>query len=195
VALPQLSSYSELLEAIRGKLPSTGRFAILGESFSGPLAVAVAREEPKRVVGVILCNTFVSPPLTAALRVFPWSLLFLLRPPRWAIRLIFTGRTASSDLVSTVGAAVAKTPRRVLAERMRAVFSLPGPTELSPIVPPVLCLSGTDDLLVSLNTRAFDRLSSRVVYERIAAPHLLLQVAPAEAWAAISVFLAQALLL
>jgi len=192
VPLPELSSYSELLEAIRPRLPSTGRFAILGESFSGPLAVAVAREQPERVIGVILCNTFVSPPITSALRFFPWSLLFLFRAPAWAIRLLFLGRAASPELVSAVRAAVAKTPRRVLAERMRAVFSLPKAGDVSPIAPKVLFLSGTRDALVPLNQRAVNRVAPRVVYKRIAAPHLLLQVAPDEAWAEISAFLADA---
>jgi pimeloyl-ACP methyl ester carboxylesterase len=119
VSLPQLSAYDELLEGIRSQLPATGRFAIVGESFSGPLAVAVAREQAERVAGVILCNSFLSPPRTRTLRFFPWSLLFFLPPPKWAIRRFLTGR---SDLASTVRAAIAKTPRRLLAGRMRAVF-------------------------------------------------------------------------
>jgi pimeloyl-ACP methyl ester carboxylesterase len=57
VPLPEKSSYAELLEEVRRQLPA-GRFAIVAESFSGPLAVALARGASERVVGVILCNSF-----------------------------------------------------------------------------------------------------------------------------------------
>ena len=59
VKLPHLGSYADLLDAIRDQLPD-GRFIILGESFSGPLALQIARELPERVTAVILCNSFVS---------------------------------------------------------------------------------------------------------------------------------------
>lgn len=189
VSLPHLSAYEDLLDAIRPQLPATGRFAIAGESFSGPLAVAVAREQPARVAGVILCNSFVSPPLPRALRFLPWSLLFSLPLPSWVIRRFFIGDRASPDLLSAIRAAIAKTPPRLLAARMRAVFSLPEPGTLPPIVPPVLFLSGADDVLVRMNPRAVERVATRLVHKSIDGPHLLLQAAPAEAWAAISAFL------
>ena len=191
IRLPQLGAYRDLIEPVRAQLPTTGRFAVVGESFSGPLALAVARMEPDRVAGVILCNSFVSPPLIGAFRFFPWSLLFAVAPPRWVIRRFFVGAAASSEMVSAVRMAIAKTPRRVLAARMRAVFTLPPASEQPRIKAPVLLLSGSRDVLVSPDPRDAQRIASRVTHKRIDAPHLLLQVAPAEAWAAISDFLAE----
>ena len=189
ISLPELTDYRELLESIRKDLPA-GEFAVLGESFSGPLATAVAREYSDRVVGLILCNSFVEPPLPALFRFFPWSLLFVFPPPRWAVRRFFVGRDASSELVSLVGNAVARTPRHVLAGRMHTVFKLPKYGDLPPMDIPVLLLSGNDDRLVSMDTRTMERVSSHVVKKRIAGPHLLLQAAPVQAWDAISEFLA-----
>ena len=186
IALPQLDSYGELLEAIRDQIPTSGLFAVLGESFSGPLAVAVAREFADRVVAVILCNSFVSPPLTPLLRFFPWSLLFLIPPPRWVVRHFFVGRDASAALVSSVRAAVAKTPRRVLAARMRAVFTLKLP---QPITARVLSLHGAEDAMLPTNSRDLEQLSPQMHHKQIRGPHLLLQASPVEAWSAIREFL------
>jgi len=189
IKLPHLAAYPDLFNAIRDQLPRTGTFAVLGDSFSGPLAVEIARRFPERVVGVILCNSFVSPPRTRLLRVAPWSWLFTIRPRLWAIRLFFLNRSASSALVSAVRAAIASTPRSVLAARMRAVFSLPGPEEQKPIECPCLSLCGRNDLLVRANERELRSILPRLTWVEIAAPHLLLQTVPTEAWAAISAFL------
>jgi pimeloyl-[acyl-carrier protein] methyl ester esterase len=183
VPLPPLSKYSELVDHIRPALPPAPRFAILGESFSGPLAIALARAEPSRVAGVILCNSFLSPPLSALLRFLPWSLLFRVPPPRWVIRRFFVGPAASPELVSAVRAAIGRTPRDVLAARMIEVFLLPRKPE--PIDVPALLLTGRDDRMI----RRKPGVEGDVVSKTIAGPHLLLQVSPHEAWREISAFL------
>lgn len=186
IPLPELAAYDQLFDAIRAQLPAEP-FAILGDSFAGPLALMVARACSDRVVAVILCNTFASAPLTRLLRFFPWKLIFLLPRPRWAIRRWFVGRDASPELVSLARIAVARTPRRILAARMRAVFSLPRPDFR--IDAPMLVLSGSEDVFVRTDVRELERIASRVVHRSIRGPHLLLQAAPVEAWRAITAFL------
>ena len=56
-----------LLEDVRRQVPSNGAFFVLGESFSGPLALRIASENSERVAGLVLCNSFVSSPRNAAL--------------------------------------------------------------------------------------------------------------------------------
>ena len=187
VKLPHLGPYADLLDAIRGDLPESGPFVVLGESFSGPSALEIARQFPECVTAVILCNSFVAPPLPPLLRFLPWSLLLRVRPPLWVIRSLFVGRSASPALVTAVRAAIVKTPPPVLAARMRAVFSLP---EAAPVACPVLFLCGKGDRLVSANQRRLRKVIPDLTWEEIAAPHLLLQAAPEAAWEAISSFLA-----
>ncbi|HEV3486922.1 MAG TPA: alpha/beta fold hydrolase [Vicinamibacterales bacterium] len=178
VRLPETGSYDEIFDAIREQIPNE-RFAVIGESFSGPLALRVAREAGDRVVAVILCNSVLVPPITPLLRFVPWTLLFAVRPPRWVIRRFFVGRDAPPELVSAVQRAIAKTPRRILAARMRAVFTLPkSPPHVDA---PVLCLRGTEDRMVAQKL-PFAR-------KEIAGPHLLLQARPVEAWNAITALL------
>jgi pimeloyl-[acyl-carrier protein] methyl ester esterase len=52
----------ELLPIALAALPREGSFVLLGESFSGPLAVRVAAMQPAGLVGLILCATFITKP-------------------------------------------------------------------------------------------------------------------------------------
>ncbi|HEX2060221.1 MAG TPA: hypothetical protein VHK90_05735 [Thermoanaerobaculia bacterium] len=182
VALPPLGDYAALWNAIRPRIPR-GSFAIVAESFSGPLALAIAREAGERVKALILCNTFVTPPVSTLLRLLPWSLLFSLPLPEWVIRRFFIGREAPPELARAVRAAVAKMPPGVLAARMRAVFRLPK-TPRWDVPAPVMFLAGTEDGMVRPEPGA------QVILHAIRGPHLLLQTKPAEAWAAIAAFIA-----
>src|SRR4051812_16660002 len=55
--------YSELLPRVRAALPASGPFVLLGESFSGPLAIMIAAEAPAGLRGVILSASFASNPI------------------------------------------------------------------------------------------------------------------------------------
>lgn len=65
VAYPpdQAIGYDELLPLVLQALPTSAPFAILGESFSGPLALMAAAHSPKGLQAVILCASFVRNPL------------------------------------------------------------------------------------------------------------------------------------
>jgi len=54
--------YTELERIARSWLPATRPFLILGESFSGPIAVSIAATQPPGLVGVVLCGSFVRNP-------------------------------------------------------------------------------------------------------------------------------------
>jgi pimeloyl-[acyl-carrier protein] methyl ester esterase len=186
---PQLSADRDILETIEPQLPKNEPFVVLGESFSGPLAVEVARRLSSRVSAVVLCNTFLAPPFTSLLKLVPWSLF--MSPPKWAIRRFLVGPSASPALLSAVQAAVTKTPRPVLAARMREVFLLPRLTAQERIRCPVLFLAGRDDFLQP-NEHKLRQVIPRLECRKVAGPHLLLQVSPSEAWREISAFLLQA---
>lgn len=70
----ELLGYDDLLCRIRGELPTSRPFVLLGESFAGPLAIRLAAEQPPGLRGVILCATFAT---TSA----PWL-------PRWSHRWV-----------------------------------------------------------------------------------------------------------
>lgn len=192
LSLPEKGSYAELVEELRGQLPEEP-FAILAESFSGPLAIALAREGSARVTGVILSNTFVTPPRSRWFRFLPWSLLLRVPAPDWAIRFLVAGWRATPAIVSAVRVEIRRQPAAVLAQRMQAIFTLPKSWTQAPIEIPLLILTGSEDWLVPPHSAApaLEKVACQWTRVTVRAPHLLLQTAPAEAWGAISEFLAR----
>src|SRR5438477_10571709 len=55
--------YAELLPRVRAEIPRRAPFVLLGESFSGPLALMLAAEAPAGLRGVILCASFATSPV------------------------------------------------------------------------------------------------------------------------------------
>jgi pimeloyl-[acyl-carrier protein] methyl ester esterase len=188
VTLPaQPMAHDALARRLGPALGLDGGCILVAESYSGPLALRLAAEHPVRAL--VLCNSFVAPPHHRALRLLALPLLFRLGPPRAAIRRFFVGPSASPALVDEVGAAVRSVPPRVLAARLAEVLSADAGEWLARCTAPLLYLRGTDDRLVpeAAVRRITDACSARVA--RIPGPHLLLQAAPAAAWAAITRFL------
>jgi pimeloyl-[acyl-carrier protein] methyl ester esterase len=58
--------YVELEGLVRAALPTGRPYVMLGESFSGPIAIRVAADAPAGMVGVVLCVTFAKPEVIRA---------------------------------------------------------------------------------------------------------------------------------
>src|SRR6185369_2945536 len=54
--------YEELAGLVAAALPKDGPFIILGESFSGPLAIMAAHAQPPGLKGIVLCASFARSP-------------------------------------------------------------------------------------------------------------------------------------
>lgn len=181
--------YEELLDYVRARLPEK-RFVILGESFSGPLAIEIAAREKDRVAGLILAVTFARHP-------FP-KLLARLAPlanrrfmPRAAIRLFLLGGMAAPELRHALWVETAKITRPVLGARLRAVLTVDARQRLAETACPVLYLRGRFDRLIGAGFAdevAILRPGTRI--EDFDAPHMLLETHPQEAAAAIERFCA-----
>ena len=183
--------YGQLEMLVRGRLPR-GPFAILGESFGGPLAMRIAASAPRGLVAVVLVATFHRRPARPIIaRVSPLAPAFFRLPlPPHVVRLLLGGGDAPQDLVEEVRAAVADVPARVMAARARAALSVDASDALRSCPVPVLFLGGRED-----------RLLRREIPEEIRAihpgaeirlldtPHLVLQRRPREAMALVEEFL------
>jgi pimeloyl-ACP methyl ester carboxylesterase len=184
--------YEELLPRILAALPTDRPFVLLGESFSGPLAVMAAATRPVGLVGVILCATFVRNPLwlrPAWLRHFARPLVF-----RGATKIgVVTAplRGCSPELTRLYAQARASVTPGVMAHRVRAVLRVDVRRELAECTVPILYLHGDRDRLVrGHNFAEISRVQPAVRCARIAgAPHMVLQLHPAAAAAAICDFI------
>ena len=172
------------------KLPQTGRFVLIAESFSGPLAVLAASTCPQGLDAVVLCNTFVEPPRCRCYAWLPFQWLFRLPPPDWALRQFLVGPGTPRSLCGEIRAAVTSVAPSVLSHRLREVLTVDVGEEPRQLPFPIMELCGMGDRLVS--ARALERgLGQRqnVTHARVEGPHLLLQVAPEECWGMIGQFL------
>ena len=188
-------SYSELKEYVLSVLPKSDSYALLAESFSTPLAIQCAADNPGNLKALILCGGFSTSPLRGWLRPFisllaPIVLRFKL--PAFAVRSLLIGRDAPKALLCAVRGAVSSVRPRVLAARVRAVLGCDVRKELVLVGVPILYLSATEDKLVP--PRCLEEILSvkpDATVISVKGPHLLIQREPLQAAGAIANFLRQ----
>src|SRR6185369_7026468 len=103
--------YPGHLDIVMAALPADEQFVLLGESFSGPLALMAAARHPKGLRGVILCATFATWPLPFAPAVAGLIVsagVFRLKSTRLFLRLIL-GKNATGELKELFSRALART--------------------------------------------------------------------------------------
>jgi pimeloyl-[acyl-carrier protein] methyl ester esterase len=183
--------YGELESFVRGHLPR-GRFALLGESFGGPLALRVAASAPRGLVAVVLAATFHRRPARPFIaRVSPLAPAFFRLPlPPHVVRLLLAGGDAPRELVEEVRAAVAGVPARVMASRARAALDVDATAALRACPVPVLFLGGKKDRLLRREIPAEIRAIRPAAEVRMLdTPHLVLQRRPEESMRIVEDFL------
>jgi pimeloyl-[acyl-carrier protein] methyl ester esterase len=189
----QILSYEGLADFARSRLPAGQPYVLLGESFSGPVAIALAAERPVGLVGLILSCTFVRNPLPllrhgarliaflpVSSRLSPLAVPFLL------------GRHATPALRTTLRVALDRLAPAVLRARMRAVLAVDYRVRLGAIGVPVLYLQAAQDRVVpGASARLISALLPSAKVTVVCGPHLLLQAAPAQTAALVRDFINQ----
>jgi pimeloyl-ACP methyl ester carboxylesterase len=179
--------YAALLERI--DLPAS-RFAIVGESFSGPLGVMLAAQHP-RVCALVLVASFVRNPTRIAARAMATMgpALFRLSPPGWALRRTLLAADASTQEVVRVQRAIRAVKPSVLARRLREIASVDVSAILARTTVPLLYVGASRDRLVhAKEARHIRKLRPDAVYEFVEGPHFLLQSCPRRAAGIIAQF-------
>jgi pimeloyl-ACP methyl ester carboxylesterase len=176
--------YKEHLNIVMAALPDDEPFVLLGESYSGPLALMAAARNPRGLAGVVLCATFIKPPLSvpvSLLRPFISPLLFRIKTTRLFLRIIL-GSNAPEWLKKLFFETLVDIRPEVLAARATAVLDLDCSDALRECPVPILAMVAGRDRLVSKRSSELIRaIRPDVEYVKIGAPHLILQCAPAAA--------------
>jgi pimeloyl-ACP methyl ester carboxylesterase len=190
VAYPrdQALGYDELLPRVLESLPKDGPFLLLGESFSGPLAVRAAALNPPGLQGLMLCATFVRNPLRLR-----WKGMHSL-VPEWPFRgflplstvRAWMGSRGSEAAMALVREALEGVLPAVLAHRVRELLQVNVRAELRACPVPILYLQASHDWVVPAHN-ARDVLTQRPDAHVVCleSSHLLLQTRPDTALAAI----------
>jgi len=187
--------YAALDERVRAELPADRPFALLGESFGGPLALRIAAGAPPGLVGVVLAATFHRRPAAGPIRALrPLAPAFFRLPlPAHAVRILLGGPDAPLDLVADVQAAVSTVRAPVMHARAREAMKVDATPWLRACPAPILFLGGKQDrLLRSALPIEIRLLRPDSEIRMLDGPHLLLQRRPAEAMQVVEEFLGRA---
>ncbi|SRR6266487_1000588 len=183
--------YPELEALARAALPTDRPFVLVGESFSGPIAVSLAASSPVGLRGVVLVCSFVRSPVAVPrlLRVFLNMLPVWLVPVRMAA-VVLLGRFRSPALCARLSSAMASVSPSMWRARIRAVLSADVTMHLSKVTVPVLYLRATEDRVVPRSASELISLSlPSVRMVELEGPHFMLQAKPAESVALVQGFM------
>lgn len=187
----QVLDYAALVQRVWQQLPTDRPFVLLGESFSGPVAVSIAARRPARLQGLVLCCSFVRNPRPALAPMAPlFGLLPMGRLPFWPMDALLLGGFSTPSLRQALGAAIAQVAPPVLQARLQEVIAVDTSRALSETSVPVLYLRASRDRLVPASAAALVRQlrpDARLV--EIDGPHCLLQASPQEAAAQLQAFI------
>lgn len=177
------AGYDDHVDVARAELPRDAPCVVLGESFSGPVAVRLAAEGRANLCGIILCASFLTSPnrLLRALRpLTPLASPKLL--PGFVARHSLLGRFATPALRDLHRCAMRHVSSAALTARLRAMADIDVREAMRRLEIPSLYLRGTADRVVA---RHFgDEILATAGQGRLIdfdAPHFLLQTRPREA--------------
>jgi pimeloyl-ACP methyl ester carboxylesterase len=167
--------YEDYAQFVRDQIGDR-HVVLLGESFSGPIAVMVAGRHPARVMGVILAATFLQCPYAGWLVRLGAPLNPCLAPGSLRDRILM-GRYGDAALHSKIADILAAMPPGVREARLDAVSRVDVRKTFAGLSCPVLALHGNADWLVPkgpLERAVRHKAGARMVVLPGAA-HMLLQ--------------------
>jgi pimeloyl-[acyl-carrier protein] methyl ester esterase len=192
---PQLG-YAELLPLVLDALPVDEPYILLGESFSGPLALQAATRSLPGLCGVVLCATFATSPTPWYLRWWssffdPSRLEWMMRAETVASRMLgFCTRDLHSQVLETEPDVCLQ----VLSRRVKETLYVDVTDELQRVNVPMLYLGARWDLVVPPRCRRrIQRLRPDITVATVSASHRLLQTRPDAAWQALQPWAEQCL--
>jgi pimeloyl-ACP methyl ester carboxylesterase len=185
--------YRALEEQVRAVLPTDRPYLLLGESFSGPIAVSIAASKSPGLTGLILSCSFVRNPLPA-LRPLKRTLRFL--PVKsHLVESIFArllAGTSSQEIRKKMRKALDCVSSNTLRARLQAVLETDYSDKLRQVRAPILYLKAARDHVVpSSAAKHIARLVPSVQIVSFKGPHLLLQTLPHETATIVRNFSAQ----
>jgi pimeloyl-[acyl-carrier protein] methyl ester esterase len=183
--------YPALADFVGQALPTDSDYVLLGESFSGPLALMIAAVPPPQLRGLILSTTFARLPWRALRRMqalLYWAPVRALPMP--ALSWMLFGRWGSKALRAALQAALASVHVPVLRTRAVAALGVDVTAQARAVDLPTLCLHAEHDrLLPARCQRHLSAILPAQATTRLDGPHLILQARPEAAAAVIVGFM------
>jgi pimeloyl-ACP methyl ester carboxylesterase len=178
--------HTQLEAYVRERLPVDEPFILLGESFSGPLAISLAAGAIPNLCALILSCSFARNPRPALAGLKP-LIRFLPKLGSSALAsALLLGRYVTPQLRRQLDDALAPVSRQVLNARLQTVVEADASAALRRVRTPILYLRATRDRIVPPQASLeIAGLAPHTYIEAVEGPHMLLQTAPAAAAQAI----------
>ena len=179
--------YAQLERLVREQLTSSAPYIVVGESFSGPLAVALAARPTGALRGIVMVASFVTPPALTVWRYLPWRLVFRFPAPALILRRFLM--PADAELLKNMREALQGVSPSVLASRVRTTLAVDARADLAGSTVPVLYIQAKRDFVVPARClRTIMSIREDVTVERLDSAHPVLQLEPDAAWRVIEAF-------
>jgi pimeloyl-ACP methyl ester carboxylesterase len=178
--------YDDLARSVTECAPKEP-FVILGESFSGPIAIELAATDP-RVAGLILASSFAWHPFPSICAPFARLLASKWMPAK-LVQTALLGSTGAPSLKAQLRKTLKELPEHIIRSRVTEVLRVDKKEQLRQITCPVLCLQGRLDRL--LGKRGVKQIASAQLHCQVIwfeASHMLLETHPEAAAEAINSF-------
>jgi pimeloyl-[acyl-carrier protein] methyl ester esterase len=188
-----VDTYAAAQAVAAAQLPVSGRYVLVGESFSGPVACALAGARLPNLAGLVLCASFARYPLPQLAALIP---LFRALPPRALfappLAAFMLGTWSTPERIAALHAAVARLDAATIRARLRAAARADALPALRATEVPVLCLQATRDRVVPASAATEILANARTArLLAVDGPHSLLQARPDDCAAAIGQFARQ----
>jgi pimeloyl-[acyl-carrier protein] methyl ester esterase len=172
-------------------LPRDRQYIVLGESFSGPIAISLAAQSPRGLLGCILCASFVRTPSRLLGLAVPFlGLLPPQRVPSAFSDFLVMGRFATPALRQMQLDARSAISPAALVARLKAIARVNVSDELRAVDLPTLYIRAAEDRLVPRSAgEYFSQLARAGRVVDLEGPHFLLQACPKDAAAEVRKFI------
>jgi pimeloyl-ACP methyl ester carboxylesterase len=187
----QALNYSQLTELVEKSLPENSPYIVLGESFSGPIAVNIAATQPPNLKALILVGTFVLSPVSIPKMLRGLACSF---PASWLpfnlITRFLLANHKKPDILSRLKEILSGIPDTVFRERLLSILNVDVCQALVNINVPILYIRATQDKIVPKTaSELIVSLQPNTKIIEIDGPHFILQTQPEQSAIQIHKFL------
>ena len=177
--------YATCEAIVRAALPGDGPYVLLGESFSGPIAISIAAEGPKGLAGIILCATFARNPRPRLSFIRPLLPYIPYHGTKSSVRLsrfVVLGRWITPTIRELHQKILSSVPGATLRARLEAVADCDVREALGRVRVPIMCLVARHDRLIPGSAaRVIQQGAPAARIVHLEGPHCLLQCVPQRA--------------
>jgi pimeloyl-ACP methyl ester carboxylesterase len=173
-------SYEDIIQRVEAVLPTGEEFAILAESFAGPVALSLAQKSIPNLRALILVVSFAATPrhfLLRLTRFLPMTRLLRLPVPRRFSSNMMLGPKAPDETMDRLLEVFYMISPEVLASRLDQMRTFSLPRQVVDL--PAMYIQATNDLLLPDNALNDVRaLLPQLEVHRLEGPHLILDTQP-----------------